>query len=476
MSPLFPSLPVEFTHLKAAAARCKRSGEGVDAPESVADIAGRLRRLLDAVRDQDYAGLSSRDFARLPYALWLEGHAFLGVDHPRMVERYWQVHLPEALRADVSGHALWLMPLLHTYIHQFSPSDASFREFAYRLARAMPTSTHSIAMTWSELQKRIQALNPEQAASGFARYFFDTTDRDVATMVAALHLGLGMQKSRLGHAVVEAGLLLPLADRRKEHVALRVLSAIEHAGIEVTASERWRIPVADGLLSPWDGTKMPASVSWRTYEFFERHYGAVPETQPGQLFSGQPGHWRGVSEAAIRVMRYWQMGDQIRLFMKLIEKTADEIWRYRQKFWMAYYENNLIDDVRLILGPDAQLMSRAPEFRALAKNFGRLSGAARNQSVIVFKIGDLILVEGSHNRSLRAFFERDDAINARRFFKNGLVDSVTLNIRSLDFHGGENIKPELPHLHSETGWWQKKARNLIKHHTGANLPEWEILL
>jgi hypothetical protein len=45
----------------------------------------------------------------------------------------------------------------------------------------------------------------------------------------------------------------------------------------------------------------------------------------------------------------------------------------------------------------------------------------------------------------------------------------------MDFHGGVNVNPELRHMNSTGGTWQRKARDFIRQQTGVFVSDREIL-
>lgn len=475
-SHLFKALPTVFFRMEEATKRIQRSGPEVPSLESIPVLAQRLRLLFNASKVTDYSLVTQKDFACLPYALWVEGHAFLEVEHPELMRRYWADCLPRALAQEQGGQSAWLLPLVYTYIENFSLADSNFQRFAAQLLSGVSRCQHPTAKAWMLAQAKYQWLTPSSAAIGLARHFFFNKDRELSSLIAEMYLSSEFINSALGYAVLDEALRLPIDEQRSQIFSLHVLNWLEQSKIDVVALPRWRVSVAEGLLSPWAGVAVPSKASQPIFEFFEQRYGVVPELHQKDLFAGDAGPWRGISDKALSVMRYWQMGDLIRLFMRLIRDTADDTWRYREKFWMAYYDHGVIDDVRLILGPDAAALAKNLKSGLISKTFSLLiKPPKRNQSVIVIKVGDLVLVEGSHDRSLRAILEPEHAMMTRKFLRNAHIQSSDLMINSLDFHDGKNARPELQHQSSTTGWWQRKTRDLIKKYTGVSLPDWEIL-
>jgi hypothetical protein len=160
--------------------------------------------------------------------------------------------------------------------------------------------------------------------------------------------------------------------------------------------------------------------------------------------------------------------------MTILQRTADDIWMYRQKFWMAYYDKGFIDEAWLALGQNALEQARHSLVDQKGMGYGRLDGgAALNQSVLFLKIGDLIFTEWSHNGTLRAY--RQGMKNTPLLYQNSYHGVDLRAAESMDFHEGLNVNPGLVHSHSDKGTWQRKARDFIRSHTGVSMNDRDIL-
>jgi hypothetical protein len=93
--------------------------------------------------------------------------------------------------------------------------------------------------------------------------------------------------------------------------------------------------------------------------------------------------------------------------------------------------------------------------------------------VMLLKIGDLVFTEWSHNGSLRAYKEGNN--NTPQLYKKTYHGTDLRTAQSIDFHDGMNINPGLVHSHSDNGTWQRKARDFIRSHTGANMNDRDII-
>ena len=101
-----------------------------------------------------------------------------------------------------------------------------------------------------------------------------------------------------------------------------------------------------------------------------------------------------------------------------------DMWAERRRFWTAYLKANLISEAWVVFGADgarrADQASRRLEDKGLSM-FGRLAsggGRTSEHAALVMRIGDLTIVEWSHNgkwniwkradRSAPALFRQND--------------------------------------------------------------------
>lgn len=147
-------------------------------------------------------------------------------------------------------------------------------------------------------------------------------------------------------------------------------------------------PIADALLLPF-AQRMPTPETKGQVQSF-----LLTNLRDPRLF---PARWQHASADARQVMLRWMVGDTLAQFFDLIdESTAQRVhWTYRKAFWSAYLEQQYIDDAWCVLGPDARAIGR----RALTNinmSAGRLEGATSSHSVLLMRIGPVVVAEWSH--------------------------------------------------------------------------------
>lgn len=433
------------------------------------DMGVRLRKVYAEARASDYRTLSRSEIRKLPFAYWVNSDAALPSIEPELVSDYWGKHLPAALRASPRKAKRWLTPLLHIYCVHFSKTDLFFNDFAAKLVSFLPASHGRFAKKLVDLHAAHGFFDPAAGPNKLANYFFLSMGQSLGAQQAALQLWPTFFGSKFGRSIFAAALSFDGQKLRSEQTAFKLLDWAKLEPAHVAKSDL-RIQFADSLLSHWVGHRPPEYLKNRLVDFFiyQEGYGD-PRFSTNRHYQ-----WDGVSQQAKDVILNWLTGDTLRGFMKLLQRTADDIWQYRQKFWMAYYERGHIDEAWMVLGDSAKLAAKTLQMDQKGMGFGYLDGgAASNQSVLLLKIGGLVFTEWSHNGSLRAYVEGNP--NTPSLYQRTYHGANLRAAASLDFHNDANMNPELRHMNSIGGTWQRKARDFIRKRTNVHLSDAEIL-
>lgn len=442
-------------------------------PPDVESLGARMRKLYAGARETGYASLSRGAIRRLPYALWLPGEVPLGLLEPKLLQAYWDEHLPRAVKHPRSAKR-WLMPLFFTYCHEFKRGDLDFDRFVSEIRGVLAQAEGSAALWMLDLQQQYRWFQPAEVGALLGRKLC-IESRTTADVLAGMGLWSGFLGTKLAseafHGVVsQAGELLSRSD-----VVGRVLSwsRTELPDSRVKTVFRYpehRIALADGLVKPWIRQTPPDALRNELLSHLIKHYG-----DPRTIDTVNRGHhWQGVSPATLATVRRWMVGDTLRGFMRVLQLTADEIWRHREKFWMAYYDRGVVEEAWLALGSQAAWRAQRELGKAAWRQYGQLTaGAAPDQSVLLLRIGQVVFMEWSHNGSLRAVYVHDEQMPA--LYQSEYSGHELRQVQSLDFHDGMNQNPQLTHAHSDRGTWQRKARDFIDKHTGVRLNDRAIL-
>jgi hypothetical protein len=173
-------------------------------------------------------------------------------------------------------------------------------------------------------------------------------------------------------------------------------------------------------------------------------------------------------DACVATVKRWLSIEYLDLFIKIIESTAvDRQFKPRKAFWLQYFEKDLISDVTLILAADANriaLKMRGELDNAEYMQWANLTGTLTNQSVLLMRVGDLVIAEWSHSGAMR--FWKADGKSAPQFHSKEYLGSELRN-DSLKIRVGSGYRDSI--IHSANGEWMRSASNVIKHHTGVSV-------
>lgn len=137
----------------------------------------------------------------------------------------------------------------------------------------------------------------------------------------------------------------------------------------------------------------------------------------------QGGVWAGVPKELLdNVLLRWLTGENIRFFLDVVSASeTSHMWEPRRKFWLGLHEQNRIDAAWVAFSDDAaryakqQIGNRGD--RSLLR-FGHQADQVngKNISLLILKIGNKIIVEGSHNYKVHVF--RANLPNAPQLYQD----------------------------------------------------------
>jgi hypothetical protein len=463
---MFQSLPKKFPLLEATIAKL---GEiSIEHPIDTTGIAERLLKTYEIAKDDNYLNVPLSAYRKLPYAYFLSSGECLQNLHPNLVSKYWNTFLPNQLKEQRRSQR-WFAPLLFTYVREFSVESQPYLEFATKTKIASELlSSNAYTQQILSLKTKFDFFNPKEVAKKLGK----------ALLIEGKDIDQCLEKNFLWPEFINSNLA-----KQSYKSALLLDPALYEELPNIDRLLKWSIvgpsarydnlhkELANSQLAHWQKKIVPDAIKSKLVRYFVDHY------KDPRLISDirNDRYWGGVSESAMSVIMKWLIGDTLRGFVSILEKTADDIWRYRQKFWMAYYDAGHVDEAWLVLGDHASLSVRQLSLDQTSMAFGRLSGGATpNQSVLLIRIGSIIFSEWSHNGSLRAY--HDFGTQAPSLYQLQYHGADLRARESLDFHRGQNALPQLTHAASTTGYWQMKARDFIQRETGIYMSNKAICL
>jgi hypothetical protein len=401
--------------------------------------------------------VKKRDWRHLPYALWISESKGL-VNNTEIVNRYLIKELNIA-RQEARRPLKWGKPLAFVYVVHFQPNDNFFRQLSTHAQDYFNSPELDNTSGFVDLVRKLNLFDvtegPKKTAESIAEsrrtifdwiQLYDLWPSFVTTLFAEQAFGEFLKSSedyRRTDDFINTVFDWAMSDN----------NALRYSGL--------RIYLADSLLLPWRQINPTEKIKSGIIEFLLKNYG---DPRVGKNL------WHGVSAESLKVFISWINGRTLDIFFKILEKTADEIWEYRRKFWTAYFKSGYIDEVWVVLGPQAAILAKQLDVTKQLK-FSKLLQAEQSQSVLLIKIGQIVFCEWSHNGKLRA--QIDGTEGAPSFYKS-FYYSDDLRFNSLDFNYGENKDPGLIHFSSELGGWQNRARLFMQKHTGIRITQAEV--
>lgn len=170
-----------------------------------------------------------------------------------------------------------------------------------------------------------------------------------------------------------------------------------------------------------------------------------------------------ISKEAYHTVIRWLTQASVRQFFDIVSETmtdGKEMWEKRRKFWTSYLDAEMISKAWVAFGADgalrAQNAARRTNDMSLSM-FGRLeSGQGRSpqHAALIMAIGDLIVVDWSHNGKYNIWPK--NAPNRPALFKRGsrYGDYAPYDLMHAPING--------PHI----GNWQEKVAQIIRSETG----------
>ena len=295
----------------------------------------------------------------------------------------------------VSTRATFLDAMLETYFESFEPRGVHTRELAAALNEAR---NRFGARSNRRLTNFANSLDPMRAATEIAQRMLDM--REVWRELQTLGIGAPHSPGLMQHA--HLAFVGALAPRLKEKPAMEKLFAwLKPEGQRALISGADK--AIEAILAPWREIDPPETLKDFLLDQLIGAYGD-PRVKIGEV-------WPGVDEYLREVVYRWLTGKHIKFFLDVVTKVEAEVshmWAPRREFWERLFNEKRIADASVALSPAAEQMarelSRATSSARYLKFYKQTAGGTRRDtSLLVMKIGDKIVVEGSHNYKVHIF-------------------------------------------------------------------------
>jgi len=161
------------------------------------------------------------------------------------------------------------------------------------------------------------------------------------------------------------------------------------------------------------------------------------------------------------VLLRWLVAQSLDLMLQVLSASNDTgHWKDRAKFWRGYIKQDVVTDAWVVFGRDASQVARrmVDEEEINKGGFGRLhgGGAQSMHSVLLMRIGDLVISEWTHDGKVR-------------FFSNGSPNAPTFYMHTYHPHivrDDRYVKKAYAHHAS----WKRQVSQFIYDNTGIHNP------
>ncbi|WP_439525075.1 EH signature domain-containing protein [Marivita sp.] len=323
------------------------------------------------------------EIARLVY-----GPRFRQRANAEVVRRFLLAEIKVTTRSALLNH------LVRVYIECFVENEESIRT----LGKALNSARDRIGAQWTPLLQNVPSL-----------FDADKAPEDIASLMEQMEdpwNGLRMIGLRQPHApglmdAVHLAFLRRVGPKldREEEIA-RVLAWIAPAGGKPRQTGAG--PAIDALMAPWQREGAPAVVRNLLIDRLTEVY-SHPRVRRHVA-------WNEVHPDREMLFLRWLMGADIRfLFRVLAEVERGHMWADREEFWWTLLEQERIDEVWIAFNGSghAAAMAKLPlDARQFGRRFAKQVGE-RDKSLLIMRIGQKIVVEGTFNFMVH-IFDADD--------------------------------------------------------------------
>lgn len=431
------------------------------------DIGERVYQACHGLNEAMLNALRPSIRRKIPYAMWLDDSRDLNSD--RTVADWYYDYLETVADESLSRSRRSVAPLLHTYVGKFNPSRPHFDRLA-RCLKLFAERYHGAGITAlkiASLHTKFDFFNVSRIGPNVAQAFLqaERATNDIDAWYESAGLWSGFNLSPAGRHIYSCALALPEEIYTSPLIIDRLLQwtrkfrqSHEQPGLSLEEAGL----LASALIGPWVQKDPPEDFKRILVNFLLE---TISDPRTASF------RWQKVAEPKKDVFLRWLTGRTLEVFFEVLQHTADSIWKYRESFWGEYYKKGYIAEAWAVLGPDARRYIRQQYKDSAAELiYGRLTGQYEDrQSALLLRIGDFLFCEWSHNGKLRAASIADG--DCPPLYRKA-YEATDLRFSSRPFKSpktGSYHQDGLPHMSSETNWWQETARVFIRRNVGIKL-------
>jgi len=423
-------------------------GEGGSTAANL-DVAELQVMVSRAVREARLGSLSRRDLREVC-------RVFLHPPHAPASDR--EIGLPILAEVERLQRRAAMLALIDAYLDRFQPESPDVEAFGAQLDRMCATWPWRQEDEWRRRARLYSLFDAKKAPLRLARAVLDS---EKAPPEILKEIGLqteGRMRGGLAEAAFKEGCAHVLGRKGAglPPAQLRLIDWGRLGGQTYAYPRAWK-EFAEALFKPWSAAE-PKSEHKTAIIEAAVSYAGDPRVQPAR--------WAPVRDAApdaYEVIVRWLTKASVKQFFDIVAQTTDrpDMWAQRRKFWEAYLDGDCISAAWVAFGADgawrAEQAARQNSDSGLSM-FGRLAsggGRTSEHAALIMKIGDLTVVEWSHNGRWNVW-KHGEKRHPTLFKQN------TRQRPDYEPHELMNAPTSGPHL----GDWQWKVREIIRHETG----------
>jgi hypothetical protein len=349
--------------------------------------------------------------------------------------------------------------LAAAYMHFFDPDSVVIRIIASFLTRHI----EKLGQPWTRAHDEAQFFSPLVVADNIAkRALAERRSPDAI-----------FQETGFSRPEALAGLRKHVHFRGLERIAK---GAISESETRLVVVREWaavdgklrydesRARVANALLLPF-GDTTPARDLRDAYLSCLLPLIGDPRTSPAR--------WVGC-ETAERIVRRWLTEVALRQFLDVVDKVAQpEHWAYRRAFWAALERKGYVDDAWVVFESSGASAARRMFGKDISfATFDNYSSIQAGHSVLLLRIGSLVVVEWSHNGKCR-IWDENSGKRPPRLFQHSYSASDLRKEMSQTGPTGQGV---FVHHGSPSYSWQTKVAAFLKNRANIDLRSSDFIL
>lgn len=340
----------------------------------------------------------------------------------------------------VSSKSTFLDAMMSVYLSTYEPGEVHTKE----LARALAGARGGFGAEWTKLRNNLaEFLDPKSAHTGIAQRMRRMEDPWTELRETGIDDPHGPGLMYHAH----------LAYLGYIRDTLRTLNGIDRLANWLRPDGRparadGAVEAIEAFLSPWLDGDPPDELRDHLVEQLLLLYGD-PRRDHGTV-------WATVGRRLHKTVLRWITGESIRFFLDVVSAVeTSHMWEPRREFWLGLYEDGLIESAWVAFSPDGKRVAnqqrrRHPGEDGLAFGEQTAGGSRSNTSLLILRIGQCIVVEGSHNYKVHVF--RSSNPRAPRMFQR------RYDCERIRLTPGAKAQ-------AHVGYWQDRVREMIGYYS-----------